>query len=157
MPLIEDPVHEYFTNHLDNLMVKHIYIFTLISIFMPIWVRFIVFEKEYFCSSGRRIKCKWDVGNMCFTIIERIVDMLSKQKKIFKIFVLNAIFLYSTLSRRNSFFLTPFHLSKESFSCKSSIRNKELREKSQQDLDTGFSFSSFILLRNWCGKELESF
>ena len=26
MPLIEDPVHEYFTNHLDNLMVKHIYL-----------------------------------------------------------------------------------------------------------------------------------
>ena len=48
---------------------------------MPIWVRFIVFEKEYFCSGGRRIRRKWDVGNMCFTIVKRIVGMLSKQKK----------------------------------------------------------------------------
>ena len=94
MPLIEDPVHEYFTNHLDNLMVKHIYIFTLISIFMPIWVRFIVFEKEYFCSSGRRIKCKWDVvvGNMCFTIVKRIVGMLSKQKKRYSKFLFSTGF-----------------------------------------------------------------
>ena len=38
------------------------------------------------------------------------------------------------------FLLTPFHLSKESFPCKSSIRNKELREKSQQDLEFGYRF-----------------
>ena len=118
---------------------------------MPIWVRFIVFEKEYFCSSGRRIKCKWDVvvGNMCFTIVKRIVGMLSKQKKDIRNFCSQRDFFNNLPYHAGIvFFLTPFHLSKESFSCKSSIRNKELREKSQQDLDTGFSFSSFILLRN---------
>ena len=97
-------------------MVKHIYIFTLISICMPIWVRFIVFEKEYFCSSGRRIRCKWDVGNMCFTIVKRIVGMLSKQKRYSKFLFSTGFFYTPPYHAGIVFLLTPFHLSKESFS-----------------------------------------
>ena len=133
-------------------MVKHIYIFTLISICMSIWVRFIVFEKEYFCSSGRRIRCKWDVGNMCFTIVKRIVGMLSKQKRYSKFLFSTGFFYTPPYHAGIVFLLTPFHLSKESFPCKSSIRNKELREKSQQDLEFGYRF--FIQLFFYSFKKL---